>query len=329
MKLAAYPTFLACSLLVASMSGCGESATPPGFSILAKQVPGGMLLAVASVGDEAIFVGGQLNGGKGFLARYSGESLCVERDVSDRALWWIHSSGASEWYAVGEKGTIIHSLGGVRTDESVPTDSVLYGVYDAGDRVIAVGGDVFGTKEGEVWVKDDGTWTQLASGLPGVAFKVWEDFIVGDGIAYKVVGDSLEEHFPPDGAKLTTVTGRGANDIYAVGGTARPVMLHWDGSDWSNVEVDSLCADQGLNGVWTEAGTGVWFAGSFGKLGEYINPDWNCPTDFLTQETFHGVVGFGDEILWAGGNFFEIGGNYGTIGRYGEGDKTLSATDCP
>ncbi len=301
------------------------------FSIIADQIPGGVLLSMASDGNEAIFVGGQLGGGTGVIVRYDGDSLCFEEAATNRALWWIHSARPGEFYAVGEAGTILHSKDGVRTMETVATDSVLYGVWDSGDRVIAVGGDVFGTKEGEVWIRQDGTWSQLASGLPGVAFKVWNNWIVGDGIAYHIEGGAtptLVERFPPMGTKFLTVTGRSDTEVFAVGGTAQPVAMSWNGSAWQDIIVDPVCASQGLNGVWTEEGQGLWMAGFFGSMGELADGEWLCPTNPPTFEHFHVVAPHGDEMLWAGGNMFSTGGNYGTIGHYGLGAKALTAVAC-
>jgi hypothetical protein len=52
-------------------------------------------------------------------------------------------------------------------------------------------------------------------------------------------------------------------------------------------------------------------------------PEWP-----VSSEHFHSVWGHGDELLWAGGNLFSGGNNYGTIGRYGSGHKSLEATPC-
>ena len=226
----------------------------------------------------------------------------------------------------------MHSVDGVRTDESIATDATLFGVYDAGDRVIAVGGVVRGDVRGEVWIRENGTWSNLANDLPGVVFKVWNNWIVGDGVAYHLEGTgtpTLEERFPPDNAKLTTVVGVSDDEVYAVGGVASPVLLKWDGSAWQSLDVDLACANMGLNGVWTDTGENVWIAGFFGTMGERADDGtWNCATSPPTFETFHVVAKHGDEFLFGGGNFLNIGGNYGTIGRYGKGEQALTPTPC-
>lgn len=318
---------LAILLACCALYSCGDDAAT--FSVVSDEIPGGVLLGGISDGQEVIFVGGHLGGGSGVIAHYNDDGLCVEEAATDRALWWIHSGRPGEWYAVGEAGTIIHSVDGVRTDESVATAAILYGVWDAGDRVIAVGGDLRGTGEGEVWVRKSGTWSQLASGLPGVVFKVWDKWLVGQDVAYHLEGDTLVERFPPARTTLLTVVGRNDNDVWAVGGPI-PTFLHWNGSDWDPVEFDLACAgNSGLNGVWTEPDNSVWIAGNFGTMGEWDGSEWNCPKAPPTYEHYHAVVKHGDEMLWAGGNLLSVGNNYGTIGRFGKGKRSLTATPCP
>ena len=321
-----------CTLSLSIFLSCGPNDEKSAFSVVADEIPGGTLLSVASMGDEAVFVGGQLDGGKGVIVRYDGATVCYEEEVTDRALWWIHSARPGEFYAVGEAGTILHSVDGQRTVESVDTTATFFGVFDSGDRVIAVGGDVFGTKQGEVWIRENGSWALLQGELPGVAFKVWNNWIVGDGIAYHIedgASPTLEERFPPDTPKLTTVVGRGDDDVYAVGGVGSPVLLHWDGSDWQQISLDLGCANMGLNGVWTAPGENVWVAGFFGSMGELQGDGtWNCAVSPPTFETFHVVAKHGDEVLFGGGNFLDQGGNYGTIGRYGTRGDLLTATAC-
>jgi hypothetical protein len=324
-----WQTWLVCGALVGGAACGGDSGPDRVFSILADRIPGGALLSAATVGDEVFFVGGNLGGGTGVVARYSGDTLCVEPDPLPRALWWIHAPRPGEWYAVGEAGTILHSVDGVRTDESVATSATLYGVWDDGQRVVAVGGDVWDTKEGEVWARDAGTWSLLASGLPGVVFKVWRRWLVGDGVAYTLEGDTLTPHPPPEAARLLTVVGRDDEDVWAVGGASRPVVLRRLASAWSTVEVTPFCATQGLNGVFAAAGDDVWIAGFFGAMGRFDGTDWQCPSQAVTFEHFHAVHRHDDEVLWAGGNLFSPGDNYGTVGRYASDARTLTPVACP
>ena len=302
-----------------------DDAPEAAWSVLGEGLEGGALLGARSVGGALYFVGGQLDGSEGAIVRLDEAGGCVERMAAPRLLWWIHGASADTWYAVGHQGQIIRSSGGVRTDESVATEATFYGVWDAGDVVYAVGGDVRGSKQGEVWIRRDGAWSLLAGELPGVLFKVWRDWVVGDGVAYRIVGDSLEAHPPPDGARLLTVVGRGDDDVWAVGGAQLPTVLRWDGSAWSKIEFSPFCGNQGLNGVWTAPGEDVWVTGFHGAMARFDGTEWVCPRPAPTREHMHVIIGHEGEVYAAGGNLLHPNeASVATITRHGAGERTVS-----
>ncbi len=130
----------------------------PDFFLMADDLDSGMLLASWSDGDTMISVGGDLGSGPGTLTRYADGELCIEADVHDRGLWWIHGPSDGEWYAVGFEGRILHSV------------------------------------DGEIWQRVDGTWSLHTGGLPGALFKVWDGWIVGDDQIYQWDGDTWVSH---------------------------------------------------------------------------------------------------------------------------------------
>lgn len=317
------------ALLLAALCALACDDDPeeePAWTVLADRAQGGALLGAWPQGDGLYLVGGQLDGSEGVVVRVGEDDACVERMAAPALLWWIHGSRDGLWYAVGDSGTIIRSEDGVRTDESVPTDATLYGVWDTGDVVWAVGGDVRSRPmTGEVWVRRDGAWSLLAGDLEAVLFKVWRDWMVGDGVAYRIVDDTLEAHPPPDGARLLTVTGRSDDDVWAVGGAQLPVVLHWDGSAWSEVDFSPFCGNQGLNGVWTAPGEDVWVTGFLGTMARYDGAEWSCPKPPITREHLHVIVKHGDDVFAAGGNLLHpTTESRATIARFGLGERTLS-----
>ena len=107
---------------------------PEPYATVIEEEDSGVMLAAWSDGDELLMVGGRLSpspmneaGGPGHLVRVSESGACVERDIADRTLWWIDGPAPGEWYAVGERGTIVHEVDGMRSDESVATQGTLYG----------------------------------------------------------------------------------------------------------------------------------------------------------------------------------------------------------
>jgi hypothetical protein len=347
--------------LMACSGGCsdtGETAMDsgttdpgPGFSLMADTLESGMLLSSWSDGDVLLSVGGDLGSGPGTLTRYEGGVTCIEKEVHDRGLWWIHGPRAGEWYAVGFAGRILHSVDGVRTTEDVDTEATLYGVWAEQDGTAWTVGWDLATNGGEVWKKTGEVWEKHSAGLPGALFKVWDGWIVGDDQIYQIVDDVLVSHDTVwllddddnlyeetvaadlsrdwDGVRLLTVRGRNnTDDVWVVGGDYSSLLLHFDGDRWE--EVSTAGVGQPLNGVWTATGEDIWVAGHFGTTAVYSTESqtWLQPSFPVTNQHFHGVRKHKEEVIWVGGNLFSAGNNIGTMARYGENSSLLTATDC-
>jgi hypothetical protein len=296
------------------------------WGVLSESVGDGVLLSAWSNGPtEVLMVGGDIAGGPCILVHYDGASLCTETAITDRALWWIHGATEGEWYAVGEVGTVLHEVNGVRTREDLPTTVTLYGVYATDEGVWAVGGDPFNANTGEVWRKTNEAWTQVAAGLPGVVFKVWEDLFVGADVAYLWNGTELVDVTPSE--RLLTVRGRSASEAFAVGGLGSPVMQQWDGSTWTPFDTTGLSGP--LNGIWTSPEEDVWITSFGGLMGHWTGDAWEVPSPPVILEDFHAVWGHCNEVLFVGGNMLTGPPFYGTIGRYGTAQGAVIQGECP
>jgi hypothetical protein len=307
----------------------GDSSADPvdtWASILADKVSGGMFLSSWHDGTALVLVGGNLGDDTGVVGRYDGDSLCSEPDVTDGVLWWIDGDD-SGWYAVGTHGVILHDQGGTRTREDVPTDATLFGVWVDGDTVWAVGGDI-ASQEGEIWRKEGGTWTLFQSALPGLLFKIWEGWIVGDSQAWFWDGAELLDRAPPGNVRLLTAYGTSIDDVWAVGGLAGPVLLHWSDGAWSAPVLDTHCAQYPLSGVHV-IGDKVWIAGHSGTASLLENDEWTCDFPPITREHFHGVFPFGDEMIWLGGNLLSGADSYGTVAVYPKRSPLSETPTCP
>ncbi len=303
----------------------GEATKEPttDWSLLADNVGQGALLGAWTGQGITHMVGGDMHGGPGLRVAYDGEALCIEANITERALWWIHGDQPDRWVAVGEAGTVLIDNNGARTRMDVPTAATLYGVWVSGDTITAVGG-VVAESTGEVWQHDGSTWTLLAGDLPGVAFKIWESHIVGANISYMLQPDgSLIDR--GDAGRLLTLRGDG-EVITAVGGVSSSLIMQQTDLGWT--ELDSAGLGQPLNGVWTAPGQDIWVAGNFGTTAridaEGIHqPDWP-----VTSNHFHAVWPHAeDEHLFIGGNFMSTGANFGTIARYGKSREPAQITE--
>jgi len=301
----------------------------PGFSILADEVGEGVLLSAWSAGEEMLAVGGALGGsGPGILARWDGETLCTETLVEDAALWWIQGPSETEWRAVGERGTVVHSVDGVVARDDVDTDMTLYGVWDDGESAWVVGGDV-GAGTGGIWQRGVAGWEQVLATEEGVVFKVWDRWFVGDQVAWRLGDDGVFESFPPQ-ERLLTVRGVSGDEVYAVGGTMGSAARKWTGAGWEELDTAGLSAP--LNGVWTAPGENVWVAGMMGVQGfsDDGGASWKIPDFPLTVHHFHAVWKHQESFLFLGGNLMSAAGPwFGTIGRWGMPRAAVTASECP
>lgn len=298
----------------------GETGSPtePAWSIVVEEGPGGMMLGAYSAGDTMLVAGGQINDHTGSIWRLQNNELCVEENAADGTLWWVHGRSATDLHIVGEGGIILHELDGVRTREDVPTDATLFGVFDDGTDVWAVGGNVAGDQTGEIWRKQGGTWALQAT-TPGLAFKVWNGWFVGAGFAWRWNGTDFDDLTPPSAPRITTIRGRGPDDVWMVGGLQTPEFHHYDGTAWTTPEVDPACVSQALNGVYTAPGEEVFVVGMFGVAASFDGTDWTCAEQPQTVQHFHAVWPH-DGSYWAlGGNFLSSGTQFATLGRFGTG----------
>jgi hypothetical protein len=289
------------------------------WEVVADNLTGGVMLAASTLGDEMVISGGSY-GNTGSLWRFSDNELCVEENVAEAALWWVHSRSENDWYAVGETGIIVHEVDGVRTREDLPTDDLtIFGVYDDGTDVWAVGGNVRTDQTGEIWRKADGGDWALEATTDGLAFKVWEGWVVGAGFVWWWDGTEFVDRTPEGGPRLLTVRGRSQDDVWVVGGLQNPEFWHWNGTGWEQPELDPACVNQPLNGVYTEPDDDVWVAGNFGNAAN-LDESWSCASFPVTANHFHATWRFGDDIFMVGGNLTSTSNHFGTVVRYASED---------
>jgi hypothetical protein len=297
---------------------------PGGWGLLADELGSGSLLSAWTSGDITHMVGGDMHGGSGLRVAYDGSDLCIEADITERALWWIHGDRDGRWVAVGEAGTVLLEEDGVRTQMDIPSDATFYGAWVTADTVTAVGGTI-GTSMGEIWRHQDGDWSAIATDLPGVVFKVWNEWIVGQNVSYRLSENGTLEDLG-DAGRLLTVRGDGSV-VTAVGGVASSLIMQHDGSTWT--ELSSAGLGQPLNGIWTDTGEDLWVAGNFGTTARIQDGEINAPDWPVTSHHFHAVWPHSsDEMLFMGGNFMSSGSNFATIGRHGPAMEQPEVESC-
>jgi hypothetical protein len=199
--------------------------------------------------------------------------------------------------------------------------SILYGVWGATpDDLWAVGGPWSRapsgvTPEGDVVLRwKDGAWSRFAvpalEGKPASAqkflFKVWgtsadQAIIVGSsGLALHWDGATWRQEPTGDtSGPLFTVSGRAADDAYAIGGFNEMRVIHWDGATWSPLPAAAFSPAL-TQGIFAGAPDAIYVGGISGYLGKFASETWTEPEP-LTASGFHAVWVDGDGAFWAAG----------------------------
>ncbi|MBX3229831.1 MAG: hypothetical protein KIT84_05810 [Labilithrix sp.] len=279
----------------------------------------GTLLSVWGSSERDVWaVGGPL-GNAGFeslVVRFDGTVWRRLKPGKSESFWWVHGTGPSDVWLVGEKGRVTHWDGAAFTEVPSGTDATLFGVWAAAPNdVWAVGGTPeSATGANDVVLHWDGaTWKLEAPPAQKVAFyKVWGSspsdlYVVGEAgvIWHRVQNAWKREGEGVATGRLTTVFGCSATEVYAVGGRD---LLVSDGATWRRAEIDPLLVLNDLNGVSCGRGGVVVVGGGSLKLRLVTRSDgtrgWE--TDFGSEPLvdLHGAWADPTGAFWgAGGQF--------------------------
>lgn len=105
---------------------------------------------------------------------------------------------------------------------------------------------------------------------------------------------------------LEDIGGTGPTNGYAVG--ERGTLLHYDGSQWSQVSPTLVPTIQTLNAVWVNSPNDIFVVGDWGSILHYDGTDWIEQTSGTTWHLY-------DVWGWGGSNVYAVGLN-GTILHY-------------
>lgn len=200
-------------------------------------------------------------------------------------LWWVDAS-SERTLAVGEASTILRKSGDAWLADVVVEPAprtVLYGVW--GQWAVGASFDPSDEQPGVLLTYRDEVWV-LEERFDERLFKVWgtsesDIWAVGEGgLILHFDGTSWSRSQAPTDARLVAVMGRGADDVYAVGGDFPGMVLHWDGLAWSQFAE----TPQGLSGVWTAPGRGLYVGGDRGYIARF-GPDIGSPVASDMSET--------------------------------------------
>ena len=259
-------------------------------------------------------------------------------------LYGVWGSSATDVFAVGDSGTILHYDGSAWSAMSSGTTNDLAGVWGSSAT------DVFAVGAGGTILHYDGSaWSAMSSGTTNDLAGVWgssatDVFAVGDGgTILHYDGSAWSAMTSGTTNDLVGVWGSSATDVFAVGldGT----ILHYNGSAWSAM---SSGTTNGLEGVWGSSATDVFAVGgplygptSQGTILHYDGSAWSSMTSGTTN-ILYGVwgssatdvfaVGAGGTILHYDGSAWSAmssGTTNGLVGVWGSSATNVFAVGGP
>ncbi len=188
-----------------------------------------------------------------------------------RGIW---GSSATDVYAVGDSGTVLHYNGTdwSETNASAGITEDLRDVWGAAsDDIYAIG------FSGVVLHYDGSTWKHLSSSVNNDLYGIWGNssssiYISGsNGLILFYNGSQFEIMRTPSSADLTGIWGSSADNVFAVGENG--TIFQYDGSTWSEFENTDTTED--LKAVWGTSETDVFAAGLSGTILHYGGNSWS------------------------------------------------------
>jgi len=194
-----------------------------------------------------------------------------------RGIW---GTSASNVFAVGESGTILHYDGSGWSPMNSGTTEYLYSIWgSSGTDIYSVGA------AGTILHFNGSRWSPEESGTIENLRGVWSSsetdmFIVGDNSSIlHFDGSSWSPMESGSTAWLLGIWGSSGTDVFAVGGYYNGsgvwfdrdswdggVILHYDGSSWSEMKND--IAEQ-IYSIWGSSANDIFSVGAYGTILHY------------------------------------------------------------
>jgi len=240
----------------------------------------------------------------------------------------VWGSSATDVFAVGNYGTILHYNGSTWSPMSSGTTNTLHGVWgSSATDVFAVGN--YGTilhYNGIIWssmnnisdrVNFEGIWG--SSGLDVFAVGSGE-FLEQIGFVFHYNGSNWSDITSGTNDELHSVWGSTGSDVFAVGDGG---IFHYDGLNWSEISQYGILRD-----IWGSSGTDVFAVGSYGTILHYEGSSWEeMPSG--TNALLKGIWGSsGTDVFAVGGGFWPNGIIIHYNGDSWSGGTTFTTSSC-
>ena len=229
-------------------------------------------------------------------------------------IYGIWGSSASDIFAVGQSGVILHYDGSDWATMDSGTSTDLFGIWGTSASDVFVVGNT-----ATILHYNGSGWSAVASGLPQSSeynlFCIWgsssTDIYAGSsgGKIIHYDGSDWTSGGTGIGGIILDIWGTSATDVFATSSWGN--ILHYNGTDWS--EMDSPLtpgSNQNLYGVWGSSSSDVFAVGRNSVALHYDGTGWTqMDTSAISNIILQSVWGSGS------GDVFAVG-NYGTVIHY-------------
>jgi len=218
--------------------------------------------------------------------------------VTNGSLFAVWGTSATDVYAAGQNGLIIH-YDGDGDNDTIPdnrwdapmtsgTTVNLHAIWGASATNIYTVGAV-GAVVGTVLNFDGVNWTDISLliGAPAGLYGVWgtaatDVFITCDnGLIYHGAGPAWTQQFSLLGDAFRGIWGSASDDVFTVDWTAGRIY-HFNGAAWDNTPMGT--AAQPLWNIWGSSASDVYAIGQLGTVVHYDGSNWS-PLTGATSET--------------------------------------------
>jgi hypothetical protein len=217
-------------------------------------------------------------GGAGTILHYNGSAWSEMASGTTNYLVGVWGSSATDVFAVGYLGTIVHYNGSAWSEMTSGTTNYLVGVWGSSAT------DVFAVGEGGTIRRYNGSaWSAMTSGTTNYLFGVWgssatDVFAVGElGTIRHYNGSAWSEMTSGTTNILYGVWGTSATNVFAVGQDG--TIRHYNGSAWSAMTSGTTAW---LDGVWGSSATDVFAVGAGDTILHYNGSAWSAMTSGIT-----------------------------------------------
>jgi hypothetical protein len=192
----------------------------------------------------------------------------------------VWGTSASNVYAVGNSGTILHNTGGGWFGEAtgIATPHFVSGIWGSSSRDIWAVGNL-GTS---ILRRNATSWAPVAKATDRTLRSVWGAsasavWAVGDtGTIEKFDGTTWTQQNSGTLWRLLAVSGSSASDVWAVG--VGGTILRHDGTAWSDASAGATDSTMTFDDVWAASPTDVWVVGTQSPNGWRVLLRWNGTT---------------------------------------------------